>query len=76
MADTKQLNFSLDPNKSPVFFVDSYLIGSNNNAVTFNFAQNVTGSDAQNIVARVALTREQAKEFVLNLNDHIQKFEV
>lgn len=75
MAD-KTLNFIVEPNKSPVYFVDSYLIGSNENAVTFNFAQTVAGSDQQNIVARVALTAKQAKEFVANLNDHINKFEV
>lgn len=72
----KTLNFIVDPNKSPVFFVDSYLIGSNENAVTFSFAQTVSGSDQQNIVARVAMTAKQAKDFVANLSDHIQKFEV
>jgi hypothetical protein len=57
-------------------FIDSYLIASNDNAVTFNFAQTVAGVKQQNIVSRVALTAKQAKEFVKNLNDHIEKFEV
>ena len=77
MDEKEGVNFSLDPNKTPVLFVDSYLISSNDNAVTFNFAQALVGnSNQQNIIARVALTPKQAKDFVANLNDHIEKFEV
>jgi hypothetical protein len=36
----------------------------------------VLGDNQQNIVARVALSPPQAKEFLKNLNDHIEKFEV
>jgi hypothetical protein len=79
MADedqTQQVNFGVDPNKVPILFVESYLIGSNENSVTFNFAQPVLEGQQQNIVARVAMTREQAKEFLKNLNDHVEKFEL
>lgn len=79
MADedqSQQINFGVDPNKVPIMFVESYLIGSNENSVTFNFAQPVLEGQQQNIVARVAMTREQAKEFLKNLNDHIEKFEL
>jgi len=70
------VNFSIDPNKTPVYQVDGYLIGSNEHTVTFSFAQNMFGSNQQNVISRVALTRAQAKEFLQNLNDHIEKFEV
>ncbi|HEY1063959.1 MAG TPA: DUF3467 domain-containing protein [Candidatus Saccharimonadales bacterium] len=70
------VNFGVDPNKVPLLFVESYLIGSNENSVTFNFAQPVLDGQQQNIVARVAMTREQAKQFLKNLNDHIEKFEL
>ena len=70
------INFSIDPNKTPVYQVDGYLIGSNEHTVTFSFAQNMVGVNQQNIISRVALTRAQAKEFLQNLNDHIEKFEV
>lgn len=70
------INFSVDPIKVPVLFVESYLIGSNENSVTFNFAQPVLDGQQQNIVTRVAMTRGQAKEFLKNLNDHIEKFEL
>ncbi len=79
MADQgnkKQLNFSLDASKVPVFYIDTYLIGSNEHVVTFNFAQAMPGTDQQNMVTRVAMTKAQAKEFLKDLNDHIEKFEV
>lgn len=71
-----EMNITVDPNKTPVFAVDTYLIGSNEYVVTFNFAQVVIGSNQQNLVSRVSLTKAQAKEFLKNLNDHIEKFEV
>lgn len=74
--DDQQVNFGVDPNKVPLLFVESYLIGSSENSVTFNFAQPVLDSQQQNIVARVAMTRDQAKQFLKNLNDHIEKFEL
>ena len=74
--DQQPVNFGVDPNKVPLLFVESYLIGSNQNSVTFNFAQPVFYGQQKNIVARVAMTREQAKEFLKNLNDHIEKFEL
>lgn len=74
--DQKKINFNVDVSKVPVLYADGYLIGSNENVVTLNFSQAMPGSDQQNIVSRIALTRAQAKEFVKNLTDHIQKFEV
>jgi len=78
MANDKdqEVNFSIDPNKTPVYQVDGYLISSNEYTVTFSFAQNILGDNQQNVISRVALTRSQAKEFLKNLNDHIEKFEV
>ena len=80
MADinetNEQINFGVDPNAVPVLFAESYLIASNQQSVTLNFAQAVLDGQQQNIVARIAMTREQAKEFLKNLNDHIEKFEL
>jgi len=69
------LNFSIDPAKTPVYQVDGYLISSNEHTVIFSFAQSVMGSQ-QHVVARVAMSTKQAKEFLEKLNDHIEKFEV
>lgn len=74
--DSTQINFMLDANKTPVLYADGYLIGSNQHVVTLNFAQAMPEPSQQNIVSRVALTREQAKEFLKNLTDHIEKYEV
>lgn len=72
----KQVNFNVDVTKVPVLYADGYLIGSNENVLTLSFSQAMPTPDQQNIVSRIALTRGQAKEFVKNLNDHINKFEV
>lgn len=69
-------NFNIDPAKAPVLFADTYLISSGNGMVTFNFAQSVIGGSQLNIVSRVALTPDQARDLLKNLSDHIQKFEV
>lgn len=71
-----QINFNINPEKTPVLAVDGYLIGSNENFVTLNFAQMLPGSTQQHVVSRVAMTPAQAKEFLEKLTDHIQKFEV
>ena len=70
------INFNVDPNKTPVLYVDSYLITNNEHAVVFSFAQALPDPAQHNIVSRVALTKAQAKEFLRILNDHIEKFEV
>lgn len=74
--NNKKANFNLDPNTTPVLHADAYLIGSNEHVVTLNFAQALPQPRQQHIVARVSLTRNQAKEFLANLNDHVQKFEI
>jgi hypothetical protein len=70
------LNFTLDPTKTSVLFADGYVITSNENALTFNFSQALPKGDQQIIVSRIAMTRNQAKEFSKNLQDHIEKFEI
>lgn len=70
------VNFGFDPNKTPVLLVDGYMIGSNENFVILNFSQAMIDGSQQNIVARLAMLPDQAKEFVAKLNDHIEKFEV
>lgn len=76
MDSTDQpVNFSIDPNKAPVYFADGFVISSNEQAVTFGFSQAVADGKQQNIVARVAMTNAQAKEFLKTLNDHLEKYE-
>lgn len=73
--DNKQVNFNIDPNKTPVYFTDGYLISSNEQAVTFSFSQAFADGQQQNIVARVAMPLPQAKAFLATLNDHLEKYE-
>jgi hypothetical protein len=80
MADNRSksepIKISVDPVKTPTMAVDSYLISSNEHLLTFSFMQMIPLQNQQQIVARVALTRTQAKELAKNLEDHIQKFEI
>lgn len=75
-AKKRNVNFNMDPAKTPVLYADSYLIGSNENVVTFTFAQALPQPDQQHVVARVALTRKQAKDFLRNLDEHAEKYEL
>ncbi len=80
MAEDKQssnqVNFSMDPAKTPVLYADSYLIGSNEHVVTLTFAQAVPQSGQQHVVSRVALTHKQAVDFLQRLNEHVEKYEI
>lgn len=76
MDDSQKVNFNVDPVKTPVYYVDSYVIGSSEHALTINFAQASLVPGQQQIVSRVALTKDQAKDMVKNLQDHIEKFEL
>jgi hypothetical protein len=75
-APQQEIKFNLNPDNVPVLYIDSYLIGSNEEVVTFNFGQANPDPSQQTIVSRVAMTTKQAREFLKNLDDHIQKYEV
>ena len=70
------VNFTVDPHKVKVLYADSYVISNTEHIVVFSFGQATPDPTQQNIVARIALSKAQAKEFLKNLNDHIEKFEV
>lgn len=74
-SDNLPVNFSLDPNKTPVYFADGYLIVSNEQSLVLNFTQNLFDGNQQNVISRTALTLEQAKRLLKDLNDHLEKFE-
>lgn len=78
MADdeAKQVNFSINPESTPLYFTDTFLISSSEHALTLNFAQVLPDGNQQQIIARVAMTRDQAKDFLKTLNDHIERFEL
>jgi hypothetical protein len=73
--DVQPVNFSVDPNKTPVYFADGFVISSNEQAVSLSFSQAVADGKQQNIIARIAMTNAQSKEFLKTLNDHLEKYE-
>ena len=76
MPDTP-INFTINPETTPILAVDGYLISSNEHLFTISFAQALPGDgQKQQIVSRVAMNPKQAKEFLARLSDHIQNFEV
>ena len=74
-AEDLPVNFSVDPNQTPVYFADGYLIVSSEQSLVLNFSQQLFDGRQQNVVSRTAMTLEQAKRFLKDLNDHIEKFE-
>jgi hypothetical protein len=74
--DDAQVNFNLEPNQTPVYFVDGYMIVSGPQSLTLNFTQNLFDGKQQNVVGRMAMTLDQAKRLLKDLNDHIEKFEL
>jgi hypothetical protein len=72
----QKMNFNVDPVRTPVLYADGYLVASNENAITLSFTQAMLAPGQQQVVSRIALTRNQAKEFAKNLTDHIEKFEI
>jgi hypothetical protein len=75
-SDNQPVNFSVNPDQTPMFFVDTFLISSSEYALTINFAQVLPDGSQKQIVSRIAMTREQSKEFLATLNDHIEKYEI
>jgi len=69
------VSYGIDPSKTPVYFADGYLIVSNEQSLVLNFTQNLFDGNQQHVVSRTAMTLEQAKRFLKDLNDHIEKFE-
>ena len=69
------VNYNLDPNKTPVYFADGYLLVSNEQSLVMNFTQNLFDGQQQNVISRTAMTLAQAKRFLKDLNDHLEKFE-
>ena len=69
------VNINLDPHKTPIYFADGYLISSSQQALTLSFTQSVLDGQQQNVITRVAMSLDQAKQFMKDLNDHFEKFE-
>ena len=74
--ESNTISFNIDPFKTPKLYAEAYLIQSDKNMVTFNFAQAAPDPSQQQVVARISMTPAQAREFLEKLNDHIEKFEV
>jgi hypothetical protein len=71
------VNIGLDPLKTPVYLANATLISTDEHTLTLSFLQvHPAIPNQQQIISRVALSRDQAKEFAKNLEDHIQKFEL
>lgn len=73
---TKSLNVNLNFEKTPKLAIDGQIIENNEHTLTINFLQALLDPAQQQVVARVTMTRTQAKDFLKSLNEHIGKFEV
>lgn len=74
-VDSKQGNqsLSIDPNKTPVFYVDNINISANNFGFVVDFSQRVALTNNFNVVARVGMSEQHVQVFVEQLSNLIKK---
>lgn len=60
----QDMNFNVDPARTPVLYADSIYIKSNENGVGLDFAQQIGPSNQFNIVARIGLSKEHARRLI------------
>jgi transcriptional regulator with XRE-family HTH domain len=60
-------NFNIDPNRTPVLYADNVSLKSNANGVVFDFAQQVGPTNQYNIVSRIGMSKDHAKQVAEHL---------
>lgn len=73
MADNKNvpqqegMNVNLNPVTTPVLYTDNVLMTTNEDGVVLDVSQRVGSTNQAQVVARIGMSREQAKKFVKEL---------
>ena len=73
MADDKNvsgqqgINVNLNPVTTPVLYTDNVLMTTNEDGVVLDVSQREGSTNQAQVVARVGMSREQAKKFVKEL---------
>lgn len=61
------INMSVDPVRTPVLYADSIHIKSDKNGVVLDFAQQIGSSNQYNVVARIGMSKDHAKDLIEHL---------
>lgn len=72
MADNKTpqqqgMNVTLNPVTTPVLYTDNVLMTTNEDGVVLDVSQRVGSTNQAQVVARIGMSREQAKKIVKEL---------
>ena len=75
MAEEKkpeqQVTINLD--QTPILYTDNVMVTGNEDGVVFDFCQRVGSSSQIRVVARVGMSREHARKFLMALTRQIEQ---
>lgn len=75
MAEQKQLNINIAPDKQQGVFANLALIAHTPTEFVLDFAQLMPGIQQANVVARVVVTPDQAKKILMALQNNVAQYE-
>jgi hypothetical protein len=66
-APKNQLQFTINPDTAPVLYTDNIFMNANEDGVILNVGQKIISTDQVKIVARIGMSRQHAKKFVIEM---------
>ena len=75
MAEQKELNINIAPDKAQGVFANLALIAHTPTEFVLDFAQMMPGMPQANVVSRVVVTPDQAKKILAALQNNIGQYE-
>ena len=75
MAEQKQLNINIAPDKAQGVFANLALIAHTPTEFVLDFAQIMPGMQQATVVSRVVVTPDQAKKILMALQNNISQYE-
>lgn len=79
MAEKKQTTkalgpqVSVNPDKTPILYTDNVIVTSNPDGVVLDFCQRLGNSPQVRVVARVGMSRDHAKKFLMVLKGQLDR---
>ena len=75
MAEQKQLNINITPDKAQGVFANLALIAHTPTEFVLDFAQIMPGIQQANVVSRIVVTPDQAKKILAALQNNLAQYE-
>ena len=70
ISDNKGANVNINTS-TPILYTDAVYLTSNKYGIVFNIAQSVGPTNQQEVVARIGMSREHAKDLLEVLGKHL-----